>query len=96
MSLGLNKEKPKEGSLDVYKKDLEEQFLAYTETYYTTESSQFISMNSVSDYMKKVEQRLYEEQKRVRSYLHPTTEVDVSTPSLRLRSFVQILMIFLR
>jgi cullin 1 len=77
VSLGLNKEKPKEGSLDVYKKDLEEQFLAYTETYYTTESSQFISMNSVSDYMKKVEQRLYEEQKRVRSYLHPTTEVDL-------------------
>lgn len=77
VSLGLNKEKPKEGSLDVYKKDLEEQFLANTETYYTTESSQFISMNSVSDYMKKVEQRLYEEQKRVRSYLHPTTEVDL-------------------
>jgi cullin 1 len=77
VSLGLNKEKPKETTLEVYKKDFEEPFLMATELYYTAESSHFISINTVSDYMKKVEQRLEEEQRRVRTYLHPSTEAEL-------------------
>lgn len=72
--LGLNKEKPKEHTLEVYRRDFEEMFLTSTEVYYTAESSQFISSNSVSDYMKKVEVRLNEENKRVTDYLHPSTQ----------------------
>jgi len=75
--LGLNKEKPRENTLEVYKQDFEDQFLAATEVYYTAESTQFISTNSVSDYMKKVVIRLDEEQKRVTDYLHPSTQQDL-------------------
>jgi len=74
VSLGLNKEKPKETTLDVYKECFEEDFLSQTEVFYTAESTQFIAMNTVADYMKKVETRLGEELQRVRSYLHPSTE----------------------
>eukprot|EP01089_Gocevia_fonbrunei_P002144 TRINITY_DN12137_c0_g1_i1.p1 TRINITY_DN12137_c0_g1~~TRINITY_DN12137_c0_g1_i1.p1 ORF type:complete len:763 (-),score=161.61 TRINITY_DN12137_c0_g1_i1:105-2393(-) len=74
VSLGLSKEKPKEKTLDIYKADFEEDFLLATEVYYTAESTHFIDTNSVAEYMKKVEQRLGEEQRRVQQYLHHSTE----------------------
>jgi len=77
VSLGLNKDKPKEHTLDVYKDCFEEDFLMATEVYYTTESSQFITANTVADYMKKVETRLAEELVRVRQYLHASTETEL-------------------
>lgn len=77
VSLGLNKEKPKENTLDVYKESFEAEFLDATEVYYTAESTQFINQNTVADYMKKVETRLGEELVRVRQYLHPSTEQEV-------------------
>lgn len=77
VSLGLNKEKPKEHTLDVYKESFEEEFLSATEVYYTSESSHFITVNTVADYMKKVETRLVEEQVRVRQYLHASTETEL-------------------
>ncbi len=73
----MNKEKPKEGTLEVYKESFEEEFLSQTEVFYTAESTQFIAMNTVADYMKKVETRLQEELSRVRSYLHQSTENEV-------------------
>jgi len=77
--LGLNKEKPKESTLDVYKRDFEEAFLTATEVYYTAESTQFIAVNTVSDYMKKVEARLKQEDARVSAYLHPSTKNELIT-----------------
>jgi len=77
VSLGLNKEKPKETTLDVYKSAFEDEFLAATEVYYTAESTHFIAVNTVADYMKKVETRLGEELVRVRQYLHPSTETEL-------------------
>jgi cullin 1 len=77
VSLGLNKEKPKENTLDVYKADFENDFLKASEAYYMSESSQFINANTISDYMKKVDSRLAEEIKRVRLYLHVNTETEV-------------------
>jgi len=74
VSLGLNKEKPREATLDVYKEAFEDDFLTASEFYYTAESTQFINANTVADYMKKVETRLNEEKARVRQYLHPSTE----------------------
>ncbi|GAM20622.1 hypothetical protein SAMD00019534_037970 [Acytostelium subglobosum LB1] len=79
VSLGLNREKPKETILQVYKSSFEEQFLASTENYYTNESMKFISENTVADYMKKVESRLNEETKRVQQYLHQSTETELIT-----------------
>ncbi|KAM9979852.1 hypothetical protein ACTFIZ_006093 [Dictyostelium cf. discoideum] len=77
VSLGLNREKPKETILQVYKSGFEELFLTATENYYTNESAKFISENSVADYMKKVETRLNEEVKRVQQYLHQNTESEL-------------------
>jgi len=79
VSLGLNKEKPKDTTLDVYTEAFESDFLKATEVYYSSESSQFIAVNTVADYMKKVETRLAEESVRVRQYLHPSTETELVT-----------------
>jgi len=77
VSLGLNKEKPKETILDVYKKEFEDPFFAATEQYYSMESANFINVNTVADYMKKVEARLEEELNRVRQYLHSSSEQEL-------------------
>jgi cullin 1 len=60
-------------NLDFYKNEFEAAFLSATDMYYTAESSQFIATNQVSDYMRKVETRIKEEEKRVRTYLHTET-----------------------
>eukprot|EP00026_Physarum_polycephalum_P002622 Phypoly_transcript_02629.p1 GENE.Phypoly_transcript_02629~~Phypoly_transcript_02629.p1 ORF type:complete len:773 (+),score=104.10 Phypoly_transcript_02629:123-2441(+) len=77
VNLGLNKEKPKEATLQVYKEFFEDEFLKATDVYYNAESTEFISLNSVADFMKKVETRLGEEVRRVQQYLHPSTEPDL-------------------
>lgn len=63
--------------MQIYKDDFEAEFLKTTRVYYTAESTQFIAVNSISDYMKKVERRLQEEENRIRLYLHETTQKDV-------------------
>jgi len=78
VNLGLNKDKPKEATLQVYKEYFEEKFFQATETYYTIESAQFIATNSVAEYMKKVETRLGEETRRVQQYLHQSSEPDLT------------------
>lgn len=60
-------------NLDFYRTEFESAFLTATEMYYTAESSQFIATNQVSDYMQKVESRIKEEEKRVRTYMHADT-----------------------
>jgi cullin 1 len=72
--LGLNRDRPNDTTLDVYRECFEDEFLLATEVFYTAEATSFIAMNTVADYMKKVEFRLDEEVVRVRQYLHPLTE----------------------
>ena len=73
VSLGIDESDLNKASLDNYKEHFETPFLAATEAYYERESDSFVIENSVSDYLKKAEERLEEEEDREERYLHPTT-----------------------
>ncbi|KAL1736658.1 Cullin [Schizophyllum commune] len=73
VSLGLDEADITKVCLDVYRDHFETPFLADTEKYYKTESDTFLAQNSISDYLKKAEERLREEEDRVERYLNNQT-----------------------
>lgn len=73
VSIGIDKQDPSLTCLDVYTSDFEIPFLTATEKYYSQESETFLANNSVSDYLKKSQDRLKEEEDRVDRYLNTTT-----------------------
>jgi cullin 1 len=79
VSLGLDETDSNKQSLDVYKEYFETPFISATEKYYKNESDSFLAENSVSDYLKKAEERLKEEEDRVDRYLHTTTRKSLIT-----------------
>ncbi|KAG5650078.1 hypothetical protein H0H81_000849 [Sphagnurus paluster] len=77
VSLGLDNTDLNKECLDVYKEHFETPFLTATEDYYKKESESFLAANTVPDYLKKVEERLREEEDRVERYLHTKTRKDL-------------------
>ncbi|EAU82739.1 ubiquitin-protein ligase [Coprinopsis cinerea okayama7 len=77
VSLGLDNADPNKECLDIYKEQFEVAFLAATEAYYKQESEAFLAAHSVSDYLKKAEDRLREEENRVERYLHNKTRKEL-------------------
>ena len=77
VSLGLDNADPNKECLDIYKDQFETAFIAATEQYYKKESDTFLAENSVSDYLKKAEDRLREEENRVERYLHNKTRKEL-------------------
>jgi len=70
VDLGIN-------SRQVYEEDFEKQFLEVSANFYKAESNNFISTNSSSEYLKKVERRLNEEVERVKHYLDQATDAKI-------------------
>ncbi|BGP43648.1 ubiquitin ligase (cullin) of SCF [Rhodotorula kratochvilovae] len=73
VALGLDEADTNRQNLEVYRSAFEVPFLAATEAFYTSESEQYLAANSVTEYMKKAEARLGEEENRVDLYLHAST-----------------------
>lgn len=73
VSLGLDEKDSSKLVLDVYNNFFEKPFIISTEIYYKAEAEKYISENSITDYMKKVEARFNEEKTRIQQYLHPNT-----------------------
>ncbi|PYH48426.1 cullin culA [Aspergillus saccharolyticus JOP 1030-1] len=71
VSLGLDETDSTKSTLEVYRYHFEKPFIGATRAYYENESRQFVTENSVVEYMKKAEARLEEEKARVGLYLHP-------------------------
>lgn len=73
VSLGLDETDTNKACLDIYKEHFELPFIEATEKYYKQESESFLANNSISDYLKKAEERLREEEDRVERYLNTQT-----------------------
>ncbi|TFK40615.1 Cullin [Crucibulum laeve] len=73
VSLGLDDSDTNKACLDVYKDHFELPFIEATEKYYKQESEAFLAQHTVSDYLKKAEERLKEEEDRVERYLNTQT-----------------------
>ncbi|KAG7124885.1 Cullin-1 like protein [Verticillium longisporum] len=70
VSLGLDETDPTRSTLEIYRFHFEKPFLEATAKYYQIESKHFVAENTIVEYMKKAEERLDEEEERVRMYLH--------------------------
>ncbi|KAF5371252.1 hypothetical protein D9758_004235 [Tetrapyrgos nigripes] len=79
VSLGLDNGDPFKECLDVYKDHFETPFINATEEYYKKESEAFLASNTVSEYLKKAEDRLKEEEDRIERYLHTKTRKELIT-----------------
>ena len=73
MTLGIDNIDFKKTNLTIYIDSFEKAFLAETEKVYKEDSQTYITLNPVTEYLKKAEQWLTEEEDRVRHYLHSST-----------------------
>lgn len=73
IALGFDSHNLERQNLDLYRKTFLASFLQETCNYYVAESLQYLSENSVVDYVDKVTLRLSQEDGRARTYLHPSS-----------------------
>ena len=73
VSLGLDATDINKECLDVYKEHFEPPFIDSTEKYYKQETKTFLASHSLSDYLKKAEARLRQEEDRLDCYLNSHT-----------------------
>ncbi|KAH9367052.1 hypothetical protein HPB48_018110 [Haemaphysalis longicornis] len=64
---------PKAPNLSLYKEVFENVFLIQSEHFYRQESTDYLAKHSVVRYIKKVERRLRQEERRASTYLHKST-----------------------
>jgi len=62
------------GSLSVYSACLEAAFLQATTAYYGRESANWLAQDSCPEYLRKAELRFAQERKRLKDYLHPSSQ----------------------
>ena len=67
----------KHSCLKVYKTSFEDTFLQETKAFYARESADFLQHNSVTEYLKKAEERLKEEEKLCQICLHQSTKISL-------------------
>jgi len=79
VQLGINENEPSISwsNFSVYKEYFSVRFLEETKNYYSKESFEFLQKNSVTEYMRKCETRLAEENKRVITYLNEVTKPEL-------------------
>ncbi|KEI37061.1 uncharacterized protein L969DRAFT_78791 [Mixia osmundae IAM 14324] len=77
VALGIDETDANRQNLAIYKSAFETAFLVDTERYYRLESESFIANNSMTDYMKKAEGRLKEEEDRIEMLLHPSSRREI-------------------
>ncbi|XP_065184805.1 cullin-1-like [Sycon ciliatum] len=65
-------------NLEFYRDNFETVFFEDTMNFYAAESIAFLSENSVTEYVRKVEQRLNEEQRRCGVYLHESSRDELA------------------
>jgi cullin 1 len=73
ISIGLDED----NAVMFYRREFRDPYIARTKMYYVKESDAFLQQNSVSEYMKRAEQRLALEQTAAHQFLHPTTEPEL-------------------
>ena len=73
VSLGFDEDDINRVRFDVYRNHFEIPFLRATEVYYKPKSKAFLAENSISDYLKKAEEWLREEEGRVEKYFNTET-----------------------
>ena len=78
--------------MDGYKEYFEIPFLDANERYYKFESKAFLAEHSISDYLKKAEERLGEEEDRVGRYLNPTRGSRLSANVVLVREHSKLML----
>lgn len=73
MSLGIDNENPDAVCLETYTEHIETPLVDASEEYYRLESEAFLSEHTISEYLRKVDERLQQEDNRVARYLREET-----------------------
>lgn len=75
--MGIDEEDATRSSLNEYTKNFETPYIESMQEYYRAESDKFLAENPVTEYLKKAQKRLKEEEEKAEMYLHQHTREHV-------------------